>query len=341
MRGVHFGQRIIMNTATTIDPASIERLRKIWALTESPNAGEAAAARARAKVFAAKYGYANADIPGLLATKAKTSTAGNGSAGFTFHNMNDPDHVRAFQAADRKRRTERARKEAPERAEVLARYGGLDAVLAWTEREQLLRSAVAQWSEFERPPHDRWISSIDGHRRETFSDAPARVITALSLAYALPATIAAAAAEYAAWERRDRDIGLAIEDTTDSQLDLPAYIRRDIVRRLLATGLRASSVTEILIRQRYLVNSGYSDTAVEQAVLMDLEKLAAGVGDTPKPPVQSGQPRMTTSARRSEVIKLLSKVDMSDREIARMVGVSPQTVGNLRRKHEASPLGNG
>jgi DNA-binding Lrp family transcriptional regulator len=44
---------------------------------------------------------------------------------------------------------------------------------------------------------------------------------------------------------------------------------------------------------------------------------------------------MTASDRREEVIRLLSNVDtttLADREIARMVGVSPQTVGNIRRR---------
>ena len=49
------------------------------------------------------------------------------------------------------------------------------------------------------------------------------MIDALSSAYPLPATITEAAAEYAMWERRNRDLGLVLEDTSDTQLDLPAY----------------------------------------------------------------------------------------------------------------------
>ncbi len=73
---------------------------------------------------------------------------------------------------------------------------------------------------------------------------------------------------------------------------------------------------------------------------------AVGLGgpgrhDTPDAsPVQSGQPTTSPSARRIEVLRLLSNVDtahLTDREIARRTGVSPQTVGDLRRKQAAEP----
>lgn len=109
-----------------------------------------------------------------------------------------------------------------------ASYGGLDAVLAWTKPEQLLRAV--RWSVFWPAPHERWTASIDALRRQALPEAPARVLRALSTAYALPKTITEAAAEYAMRVRRNRDLRLALEDTGDSQLDLPADLRRDIVR---------------------------------------------------------------------------------------------------------------
>ncbi len=254
---------------------NLARLAKVWKLTTSPSPGEAAAARERARVIVEREGKTLDDVPSLLRTSQASRAAGAApsAAGFTFYDMNNSAHRAAYTEWDRKRRSDRARREAPERAEVLARYCSLDAVLAWTEQEQLLRAAVARWSVFQEPPHERWTRSIDGYKHETIGDAPVRVIRALSEAYPLPATITEAAAEYAAWERRDRDIRLAIEDTSDTQLDLPAYLRREIVRRLLETELRATSIDEVLIRQRHLVASEMSEPEIERAVLRDLEGL--------------------------------------------------------------------
>ena len=65
---------------------------------------------------------------------------------------------------------ERASQEAPERAEVVARYGSVKAALAWTKPEKLLRAAVAQWSVFRPKPHQRWTLSVDGHQRKSLSE---------------------------------------------------------------------------------------------------------------------------------------------------------------------------
>jgi predicted DNA-binding protein (UPF0251 family) len=327
-----------MSAASTIDPISIERLRKIWALASSPNVGEATAARDRASAFLARHGKTVADIPDLLATKPKASEPAQGPFGFTFYDMNNPDHMAAYADIDRSRRAERARKEKPQRDAVIEAYGSANAVIAPCEREIQLRDAVRQWSVPREPPHQRWTERI-GEWDDSISDIPQHVREALSAAYALPTTIEDAAAEYAYWERRDREMGLVLEDTSDTQLDLAAYGRKEIVRGLLETGLRAKSLADVLARQRHLVDCEYSMPEADRAVLADLEYLTEMA---PEDTVQNGQVKMTASDRRAEVIRLLSNVDMtnlSDREIARKVGVSPQTVGNIRRKHATATTG--
>ncbi len=321
-------------------------LAKVWALAGSANAGEAAAARERARTMVEREGKTLADVPGLLRGHAKPAAAGqeapqHSPGGFAFYDTNNPAHLAAWAERDRKRREDQARRDAPGRAEVLARYGGLDAALAWTEREQLLRASVAAWSVFEKAPRERWTFSVDGHQLESSSEPSARVLHALSTAYPLPSTVTDAAAEFAAWEDRDRDLGLVLESAGASQLDLSAYLRRDMVRTLLETGLRSVSIAEVLIRQRHAVASDMSEPEIEKAVLADLEHLAAL---TAHRDVQNGQAAeaappsfewSTATARRHRVRELLSHVDtagLPDREIARRVGVSPQTVGNLRRQ---------
>jgi hypothetical protein len=120
---------------------------------------------------------------------------------------------------------------------------------------------------------------------------------------------------------------------------LPAYGRRKIVRELLEAGLRARSIADVLIRQRYLVREEWNMPGVEQAALANLEVLAEMAKTAADLSVQTGHVhtgrRETARDRRAEVIRLLSILDagaLSDREIGCRVGVSPQTVGNVRRR---------
>jgi DNA invertase Pin-like site-specific DNA recombinase len=79
---------------------------------------------------------------------------------------------------------------------------------------------------------------------------------------------------------------------------------------------------------------------VEEGLIEDLEHFAAleksaGVHFGRAPGAHDTVPLRTATERRAEVKRLLSNVDtahLSDREIARRVGVSPQTVGNIRRR---------
>lgn len=282
----------------------LDRLGKIWKLTTSPNTGEAAAARNRAKAIVEREGKTLADIPALLGKAQKAKGPAPGVGGFTFYDTNNPDHVAAFAARQAERRAARSARETPEREEVLARYGGsVGAVLAWTEKESVLRAAVAKWSVAQEPPSQRWTKSIDGADMLTAWDrVPLRVKRTLSNAYPLPTTITAAAAEYRMWEKRDRDVGLAVEGTDDTQIDLPSYFRREIVRQLLETDLRARDIREVLIRQRHMIDQQAPMPEMDQAVLLDLEGLVAQQQSTSRPqdskpggterPARSSQPDM-------------------------------------------------
>ena len=160
--------------------------------------------------------------------------------------------------------------------------------------ETILREAVLKWCVFQKPPYDpRWIETIDGQRDPYPLDKmKLRVRKALSKAIPLPTNITDAFAEYTMWEKRDREMQLALGSMGDTQLDLPAAFRREIVRNLLEVGLRARSIAEVLIRQRHMIDAQMSMPEIDQAVLLDLEGLAAGVGQGglgPPGPSASGQ----------------------------------------------------
>ena len=50
-------------------------------------------------------------------------------------------------------------------------------------------------------------------------------------------------------------------------------MRRHLVCQLLETGLRARTLAEVVMRQRYLVDLGENMPEIERAVLADLEAL--------------------------------------------------------------------
>jgi hypothetical protein len=165
--------------------------------------------------------------------------------------------------------------------------------------------SVRKWAVYVERPNQRWIDNIDGHAPRLLQfDMPPHVKEALSAAYPLPVTIGEAKAEYDYWERRDRELGLVLEDTSDTQLDASAYARQEIVRGLLETGLRAQSLADIVIRLRYLSASESTIGMPEmvEATLADAEHLAAMAGSIPEPSVQcghvhNGQHRTATDPR--------------------------------------------
>jgi hypothetical protein len=309
----------------TIDRETFNKLRKVWAMRGSTHAGERAAAEQAAVRLVARFGYGLHDIEQLLA------------------NGGQPILKTAWEQEEKNRR----QRHAAEREAVIRRYGSLEAVLAWQPREQLLREAVAHLCVFKKAKPDG-VVSIDGWTLSSPRAAPRRVMRLLSEAYRLPATITEAQEEFGYWATRDRDLCLALEsDPANGQLDLPAWLRYQIVGDLLGTGLRANSISEVLLRQRHLVNSGMFSAEIEDAVLRDLEHLAAGecragvqIGQSATTIDQSGVRHATAKQRRAAVIELLSNLDtrtLADREIARRVGVSPQTVGNIRRRLGQNP----
>lgn len=251
----------------------LAKLRKVWALASSPNANEAAVARAKAEAMMKAAGKTMADLPGVLLAGGGRPDPNDIFAGFA-------DRMEAkepgWKVRETARRAEKARQEAEERAAVIARYGSEEAVEAFTPLEEEYRAAVRQWSTFQEPPYEtRWVESVDGYKMYGRGDPPPRVLAAIASVRPLPRTIAEAKAEYDAWERRSRDLGLIFDNLGDLNLDLPVYIRYEMVRKLLETGIRARTLEDVLIRQRYCVESDISEPEVDKAVLADLEALAS------------------------------------------------------------------
>lgn len=323
------------------------KLGKVLALVDSSNEGEVAAAVQSARRLLARHGKRLADLATML---MEAGPAPSVAAPPPPPPPPAPPPSPADSRPDTRPRMRRYT--APDLQSVLSRHGGPTAVLAPCSREKLLRAAVARWSQAQDAPNERWTRSLSGWTRSSLPrHMPPEIRRAVETAYSLPTTVVGAIAELEYWERRGQEIALMRDSASDAapildeyadpagHLDLPAYARAIVIRRLVEHGLRAVTIQDALARAEYWRAHSGRGSWLEAAILADLRHLAgkqAPVADDDHS-TGSGQPThfRTASERREEVMRILSDPVMAalpDREIARRVGVSPQTVGNLRRR---------
>lgn len=181
-----------------MDAKEIERLKKLKALFDSPNKGEADNAKAAAATLLKKHGKVLADMDQVLAGQVAQPEGIKIPSFGEFLRQKDPAAYERWCGEQ----IDKQKKDIKDRAEVIVRYGSVEAVLAPCEREKLLRKAVRKWSKFWPPPAERWTRSIDGCQSaykfaNDDKDVPKRVLDAISQAYPLPDNIEDAIAEYA------------------------------------------------------------------------------------------------------------------------------------------------
>lgn len=296
-------------------PLDLDKLRKVRALmTGGATAGERQAARTQAEAVATRAGMTLADALSKLDARAPASSA-NFFAGFDdWMEAREP----GWKAAKAERLSERERKRLARCRELLAEFGSEEAVFAETEAERRLRLAL-------EPLEARWHGMDNG---DWISGEPTPAMwEAIGRACPLPACISAVWAELGAWEALVEARCAFIPD-----YDAPACIRaRQAALEHLMDTLPAPSVEGLRARLAWLAHLNArettrdvkADAALIATLRADFEAVAGGV--------QSG--RRGTAEKAAEVRALLrSELGLSDREIARRVGVSPQTVGNWRRR---------
>jgi hypothetical protein len=308
----------------------VAKLAKVLALADSANAGEAAVAVETARRMLAREGKRLVDLVSGLETGRPFPLAAN-------------EVPPAPPAPSETAPPPRSERTVPDVDLVISRYGSREAALAPCSREKLLRAAVAKWAKPLEAPLERWTRSLDGWTAASLPrHMPPDIRRAVETAYSMPTTIAGALAELEYWERRDRELAALsprsaeVEGTT-TNLDLPAHARAIVIRRLVEHGVRAQTAQDALARAEYWRARSGRGSWVEAALLEDLRHLARLENAAVEREENAGKPThfRTASERREEVNRLVTDpatASLSDREIARRVGVSPQTVGNLRRR---------
>ncbi len=247
----------------------------------------------------------------------------------------DPPPTRATAyVAEQRAASERAKQEARQReqrarlAPLIKLYGSIDAALAPCWREQRLLDAVAHWRVTQPHPNQRWTSSVDGARSTI--DITARVRRALCSAYPLPPTFADARIECDYWKKREEELGLITEDpeypSQDTHLDMVAQMRQCIVSDLVCHSYVVSTLQELEQRVAAISELDNQPSACEwDRICLDIALLA----DRER---EGGHLKRPFSVAHKVRMELQRDKERSDREIARIVGCSPTTVGHLRRK---------
>lgn len=282
------------------------RFAKVCALhDDTAHSGEKAAAAAKMASIAAAGGMTVAQAVSKLdamSTKPRNP----------FEELFNSPEMRASRAEYEAKRAKR-------RAEWLEEYGSEDAVWELCEREILLKEACRPVIT-RKPIMNGKMDTLMGWDGGRYDQMPFEVREAISGAYPLPSTVCEAWAEYGYWEKRGDD-----QSAFDNRVDHFVWVRGriTILEHLLDTmpGLTADDVRARMDWMESLLNRGFDRDVLED--LACLSSLRASFEA-----VQNG--RRTNADKRREVLALLD-TGLSDREIARRVGVSPQTVGNIRR----------
>ncbi|WP_036566981.1 helix-turn-helix domain-containing protein [Brucella rhizosphaerae] len=317
-----------IHTASNLD---IERFRKVYALvTGGATEGERAAAKARASKIAAKAGMSLSDAVSKMDAPKQQSKPKN-----IFEDFFNSPEMKA-------QRTDRQRKDAVKRELVLEEFGSIKAVFDPTPWEQALRAAIEPFSVIMQyacvSGVDRqYTAFMDGEQTGIMLRGTEKAKGAIASAFPMPVTIQAAMDEIKAWNKLRWDRGLFFEHYEPHP---EVYVRQRLVEDFIESA-PVQSWNDLEARfawKKYEFESQWLDPTERDDPFMDRIEadffILRDLYENNNPQaatVQTG--RRTNADKRTDVMSMLdTQPELSDREISRRLGVSPQTVGNWRRR---------
>lgn len=328
----------MMGSTQTFD---VEKFRKVRVMMDrGATDGERAAARTRAEAMAQRAGMTLKQAMSKMDRKAKAEQPKPQQAGGdwrdAFRNFDDWMEAKepGYKARKAKEKAERDAERARKRTEALKVHGSAAAVFALTEMERALYDAATPVAK--REWYDDWIegrfaftTELGGVSATMWPEkAPAYVHDLIRKAWPMPDTLPGVLAELRMWDAlRDlRELFIDGEYNRHAEVELRIW--------LLAKALDecpARDLNDVKARLQWAQHrEPYEYKPMVARLLADLERLTA---QTEAPPTTVQPQRRTNADKRRDVLSMMdANPDLSDREIARRCGVSPQTVCNWRHK---------
>jgi len=324
--------------AHTPPKLDIDKFRKVYALVSGgATDGERKAAKARAETIAKKAG--------LTLEQAVSKM-----------DANEPEPVNFFAGFDdwmeerepgykaKKQRENAARRDryASRRAEILKEFGTVKAFLDHTPNERLLLKAaepfITEWGDPYEDVCGTWrrtvslFAGIHGNFIK-LEDVDPEAIRAIKSAIPFPENICGAFEELKAWDKLNRDRA-HFYDHHEYYYDLPIELRIELLREVVRTQ-PVTSWADLETRfhyksyawqQQWIDPQDFDDP--EWSRLYDDIRILRALTEKH---VQTGH--RTNADKRSDVLSMLDgNPELSNREISRRLGVSPQTVSNWRNR---------
>ncbi|PZO63223.1 MAG: hypothetical protein DI498_13870 [Paracoccus denitrificans] len=314
-------------SGSRLSTLEMDKLRKVRALMDGGKTeGERQAARTKATAIAARAGLTLQAALSRLDAQARTQAGNPFTAKNPFQDFGDWMEAKepGWKAREAQRRAEKEATRLARCKELLAEYGSEDAVFAPTEIEAAIRDALAH---LEDDGNSLW-----SYRGFSYSNGPtADMWDAMRGAVRVPDTVQEAWEAFQAHEARTHARWTFDPDYTSWQW---AEAWRSALEHLL-NNLRTPTAEGIAARLAWLEHRANQDMAPdpeqERVLVASLQAdfavfVQSGQGASQPAPQRPAQ-------RRTAVLDLLAtKPELADREIARRVGCSPQTVGNWRRR---------
>lgn len=230
-------------------------------------------------------------------------------------------------AAEEYRRKQEA--DMKERSELIDRYGSKEAVFAPCEKEKFIKESCKNLANIDE--EYGYVSNLDGwDSLSKWEDLPESVRTAVSQAYKIPNSVEGCWDEILYWSKKYHERHL-FEQDYEHDLEVLARI---VVLEELILSLPAKRPEDVFARLARFEDlwSGGGAADIEGAFIKqfreDIAFLSNGVQVGRHVPYSNAQ-------KRDAVLEYLTcpeRSELSDREIARIVGVSPQTVNNWRKR---------
>ncbi|NLS07630.1 winged helix-turn-helix domain-containing protein [Rhizobium sp. P32RR-XVIII] len=350
--------------AITLD---VEKFRKVYAhVTNGVNDGERDNAKRMAEAMAAKAGMSLNEAVSKMDAAAKPKSTN------IFEGFDDwmEEKEPGYKAKRAREQNERERRYQARRDEILKQFGSVKAFFDPTPLELLLKQAgkpfVAKRKRY---------TDICGTRREyadvfagvdsnffQLPDVDPAAIDAIKGAYPFPPTICEAFEELKAWDKLNDDRAHFF-DHHEYYFDLEVELRIELLRDVMKTQPVASwddldarfhyksyEWEKQWIDERSFEDPEWSRLFADIQILraMAANPIKSGwlnTADITDPAIPSHRGlgaqngRRTNAAKAADVQALLrSNPELSDREISRRAGVSPQTVSNWRARLSQTEL---